>query len=440
MVKVTGFLRGAKGKFQGATVYTSGGETIMREVVDVKNPQTDAQLIQRVIVKTVNAQYKEMKDIVNHSFEGRSMGKECQQRFLSLNSRFIRQRASELQAQGDSLNDFVNFMPVKSFKYMPTVVFVSEGSLPTVEATITAATSGVAAIAQFAAPANTYKSIIDEYGLQRGDQITLLAVEKNAQGDYRFNYARIILDPRTEEGLQASLDTPFIVEGAVNCPNSRNEGNFRYLGYDAETNNVQYRFILGQVAAAGIIVSRKGNDYYFRSTCKLVLNEEVLGSDATSLMGALDASKGGAVIDMEANPIYLNNAGVGGAQAQAGESGGSVDPDPQPSEAQVSDNVKFNATSGNFTSSVSGGNVSITEQLTGIEVSGTNLDSAGIKAGTTNNAAAATALTLSANNTKATYTPAEPMAAGSSLYVFKGDTLWFVATVIAENQEGGSGD
>lgn len=439
MAKVKGFLKGASGKFMGASVYTSGGETIIREIGDVKNPQTDPQLIQRVIVKTVNAQYKTMKDIVNHSFEGRSMGKACQQRFLSLNTRFIRQRASELQAQGDSLNDFVNFMPIKSYKYMPTVVYVSEGTLPQVPATITPATQGLAPIAQFAA-ANTYKSIIDTYGLERGDQLTFLVIEKNMSGEYRFHYARVILDPRTEEGLQASLDVPFIVDGAINQPNGRNEGNFRYLGYDATTGNIQWRMILGDAAAAGIIVSRKGSDYYFRSTCKLVLNEAVLGTDATSLMGALETSKGGDVIDLENNPIYLNNAGVGGAQAPAGESGGSVDPEPQPGEAVVSENVVFNATSGNVTNSVSGGSVSVTEQLTGIEVSGQNLNLADIKAGTTNNVAAATALTLSGNNTKATYTAASAMAAGSSLFVFKGGVLWFTCTVIAADQEGGSGD
>jgi hypothetical protein len=170
MAKVKGLLKGAKGKYAGGTLYSSGGETILREVVDVKNPSTVAQVLQRVIAKQVGAQYKAMKEIANHSFEGRGLGAECANRFRSLNLRFIRERAAELQAAGTSLYDFVQFQPIKSTKYTPTVVYISEGTLPEVPAAITPNSDQTNAQMKVALSANTYKAWLDAYELQRGDQ------------------------------------------------------------------------------------------------------------------------------------------------------------------------------------------------------------------------------------------------------------------------------
>jgi len=70
-----------------------------------------------------------------------------------------------------------------------------------------------------------------------------------------------------------------------------------------------------------------------------------------------------------------------------------------------------------------------------VAISGAALDTFNLKAGTTNDAAAANALTLNAGNTSAEWTG--NVADNGVLYVFKNGTLWF--TVTAHVEEGGGG-
>ena len=48
----------------------------------VKNPKTNAQTLQRVLVKAVGMLYAMLKFICNHSFEGVSNGFQCMNKFL----------------------------------------------------------------------------------------------------------------------------------------------------------------------------------------------------------------------------------------------------------------------------------------------------------------------------------------------------------------------
>ena len=51
MAKTGFWLKGATGKLAGAALQKgANGETIMREIVTPKNPQTEAQMIQRIVV------------------------------------------------------------------------------------------------------------------------------------------------------------------------------------------------------------------------------------------------------------------------------------------------------------------------------------------------------------------------------------------------------
>ena len=54
MAKSGFWLKGAQGKLAGATMYKdANGDTVMREVVAPKNPQTTSQMVQRIIMCTV---------------------------------------------------------------------------------------------------------------------------------------------------------------------------------------------------------------------------------------------------------------------------------------------------------------------------------------------------------------------------------------------------
>lgn len=359
MAKIkSGQLAGAQGKV-GSIVYqkSASGETVARQYVMPKNPKTLAQRFQRVITKTVGENYKKMKAICDHSFEGRSMGYACANRFRSLNAVRFRERASYLQSQGISLYEYFNFMAIGASKYSPAAVFVSEGSLPQVYTSIANGKLILAGVAE-----NTYKAVMDAVHAQRGDQMTFVTVEKNANNDYTFQFSRIILDPRQNNG-SAALSVAFLGEnGAINCPNQRNNGTYSALAINGT--NLEVKLTNGTVVAAGIIMSRKSDKTWLRSTCQLALSEEGLGDDALSLMQAAEESDQPAYVDLESEQ-YLNNAGVGGVE---GTSHGTS------SDANVA-TLSTEAVINGASQSIRGGSVG-TNSLTSLILKGSNLTGA----------------------------------------------------------------
>lgn len=356
MAKIkSGELVGAQGKV-GSVVYqkSASGDTVARRYVIPKNPKTLAQRFQRVITKTVGENYKKMKLICDHSFEGRSMGYACANRFRSLNAVRFRERAAYLQAQGISLYEYFNFIGIGSTKYAPAAVFVSEGSLQQVYTSIAGGKLVLAGVAE-----NTYKAIMDACHAQRGDQMTFVTVEKNANNDYTFQFARVILDPRQNNGA-AALTVAFLGENnAINCPNQRNNGNFAAIAINGT--NLEVKLTSGTVVAAGIIMSRKSGQTWLRSTCQLALSEEGLGEDALSLMQAAEEGDSPAYIDIDSEQ-YLNNAGVGGVE------GSSSAPTQDPDTPQLSNTASINGAS----QSITGGSVAVTS-LTSVALNGSNL-------------------------------------------------------------------
>lgn len=311
MAKTGFWLNGAKGKVAGTTIYQSNGETVMRVINrSVKNPRTTAQLIQRIITKTVAKQYSAMKEIVDHSFEGVTAGAKTMAMFRSVNNNLIRERIAAAQQAGDKFDEIFNFIPLKTNKFIPAPVQLSEGILPQVVVTSAADIASCQL-----GTVNTYQGVLNYLGLERGDQLTFVTVEKN-NGNYQFNFCRVILDPRESDGSAAPLSTAFIGENNnVVKPSFRNEGSFANLSF-RETGTVGFaiKYDFGVVAAA-VIVSRKVNNDWLRSKAMLVVNTQGLEDDDISLQEALDLAIQGTEIYTDSQR-YLNNAGVGGPQEE----------------------------------------------------------------------------------------------------------------------------
>lgn len=404
------WLQGAKGKAGEASIYQSGGNTIIRKATsNVKNPQTYGQMIQRVIAKTTMNQYSALQEIANHSFQGLPAGSKCMQRFLSRNMNYFRQRAAEIYNAGGSLYEFVQFAPVGSVKFTPAAVILSEGKLPTMSVSIPAG-GNVAALECNTAP-RTYASVISGLGLKRGDQLTFVTIEKNLQGDYLPHYARVILDPREDDGTPASLDTEFCSHEMVVKPNKRNQGNFQRLdGGALLENKIAFRMTSGKVVAAGVIVSRRAKGSWMRSYCKLVLSEAALGTDYCSLGTAVDRSLQTSELVAE-NELYLNNAGSGGAQGEA-------DVNHPAEDVQLSNMVYINGVQQN----VDGGSVNITGDLRQLVVFGQGLADAAI---VVKNSAGETLATLQSDAEGESAAWQGTIDAGQTVSVNVAGTVWF---------------
>ena len=389
----------------------------MAENRHVKNPKTSAQTLQRVLVKVVALAYAMLKAICNHSFEGVTNGFQCMNKFKKVNLRYLRERAATLQSLGQSLNQFYQFMPLQGEKWSPFAAIISMGHLPEVSVGIDAEGGHKAYVNT---PSRTYADFVNSWGLQRGDQVTFVTVQKR-QGKYEVNYARLILNPRNADGSGAPMTTEIVdSQGEFPCSNWKNQLNFSTFEFDTD----HFNFVLGRggdVVAAGIIVSRKDKSGgWFRSNCQLVLNEAGLGSDLCSLAEAVEKSYATYEIDMESE-FYLNNAATGGTGTTEDVSpsggGGGVEPG-EPS-------FNTTATINGVNQSISGGSVTATAPITSVAVSGTNLGDVAFTAKVDGTGDAINPTSHDANG--ASFTGLN-VAAGHRLMVYRGGNLWFTIT------------
>lgn len=336
MAKVGFWLKGANGKLAGATVYQSNGETLMREVVKPTDAKTTGQVLQRIVMHTVMSSYSLMKSICDHSFEGIKKGQDTMAYFMKQNVQFCREKIATMQQQGSSAYDMYNFMPLGRKGFTPNQYLISMGSLPQIKSYILDDSTQRGYLAGFAA--NTYEDVIKTLGLQRGDQVTFCIVRSTTESlmGYEFKYARVILDPTNADGSAADLSSPFIVDGAINLPSARNEGDF-YFEF-----NESKQIVFGVSASEGgianaVIASRKGADgNWLRSTSYMTYIE---GAYETYNLGeCLDMAKEGTANPIvTTNALYLNNAGSNaGASGEGSSPVVPVDPTPTPGAASIS--------------------------------------------------------------------------------------------------------
>ena len=275
-------------------------------------------------------------------------------------------------------------------------------------------------------PSRTYADFVDSWGLQRGDQVSFVTVQKR-QGRYEVNYARIVLNPRNANGSGAPMTTEIVdSQGEFPCSNWKNQLNFSTFEFDTDHIN----FVLGRggdVVAAGIIVSRKDKSGgWFRSNCQLVLNEAGLGSDLCSLAEAVERSYATYDIDMESE-LYLNNAGAGGTGSTEDvtpSGGGGV----EPSQPNYDTAARINGVS----QSITGGSVTATAPITSVVVSGTNLGDVVFTAKVDGTGEAINPTSHDANGASFTGLNVEAV---HSLTVYRGGTVWF--TITAQDSGGG---
>lgn len=130
MAKAGFWLRGARGKLAGASMGKGqNGQTIIREIVTPKNPRTEKQLWQRAIMATVMQAYAAGKEIFDHSFQGYSVGSQCQREFVSRNARYLRELfAKDYGTQAAEEDCVANATAPKTKTVVPNKYIISSGS------------------------------------------------------------------------------------------------------------------------------------------------------------------------------------------------------------------------------------------------------------------------------------------------------------------------
>lgn len=290
----------ARGKVGSLVFSRANGQQIVRARAEVvKNPQTDAQVIQRILLNTISQAYSRMSSICDHSFEGVKAGQDSMSYFMKANLNAIRAKLAE---QGSIDTDEVYSTPIGQSFLASNDYIISKGSLPVVNAN-DVANNGMG----FNIGTGSYNAVINRYGLQRGDQLTFCLVRMDAQNVVTFKYARIILDPRNDDGTEASMSVQLFSDGAVNKPNPKNEVN------DFTFTNIGDEWLIsaGNTTIAGcVIASRQKEDgTWMRSNSNMVTNS--IFPVGMTVADALADFRSGS-IDV-VNPKFLNNAVKSGA-------------------------------------------------------------------------------------------------------------------------------
>lgn len=212
---ILGQMRGSIGDI---VFYRGNGEQLSRSRNRrPANPRTDSQLITRIILKTCSTAYsKLMYDYANQTFQGAKIGAENQRKFMSANTKIIR----------DYIKlgyDDMNFNGKDDVAAMLNRYRVSEGNLPSLNATVNipVPNSSVLSVGQaftIAGTEPTYQEISDGFGLAPGTQLTFLLCNIR-QGTINYvQRKRVILSPASGD-----MSVPFIANGAINDPNPAND-------------------------------------------------------------------------------------------------------------------------------------------------------------------------------------------------------------------------
>lgn len=305
----------ARGKVGSIVFSRQNGKQVTRAKAEkVRNPQTEKQVLQRILLNTISQAYSRMSAITDHSFEGKITPAENMAAFMKRNMNDLRAKISAAVAAGQSFSDIFNFTPIGSANFVYNPLVISMGALPKVP--VVSVTSGTGAKTG-AVAINTYQGVLDAFNLQRGDQLTFINICEDNLGNKYFYYNRVILNPVDDNGVNLPLSTAFIADGEIVSPSPKNEGSFAALQYAADG----ITFAIGNTAvkAAAVIVSReKGDGSWSRSEASLILDPTAIEEsiDAMTLQDAIDAfSENSVGLD---NAKYLNNASFkGGASAQA---------------------------------------------------------------------------------------------------------------------------
>lgn len=293
------------------------------------NPQSPAQMVQRIIMSSVGKAYSFMQAICNHSFEGFETGQLSQRKFMEVNVGLMRDRVADVLAypveEVIRSSEAFNFSFKNDYAPVANPWQISAGSLPSL--TMAPETDGFASclyIPAFEGATSadiTYADVVAGLGAQRGDQLTFVQISHDNSktghdGDVLtgFRFARIILEPASGD-----MTTKFFAgNNQVTDPNPRNEGSFDTLYFSQNEGQPGLGFRVRDIATPGsgyapdralvgstVILSRQVGGRWLRSTQFLQLRFTSGASQlkASTLGLAYDTYRLGAASD-----LYLNQA------------------------------------------------------------------------------------------------------------------------------------
>ena len=262
-----------RGSIGDVTFYRADGQQLSRvRNRRPKNPKTEAQLYQRAIMATVVKAYQAGKAIFDHSFEGFSVGAQCQRQFMSLNAKMLRQLvATDINTPIATNSQRARVVAPGTSVPVANPFILSRGSYQQNLFTFDSARI------EFKLPEATSEETVAQYaarvGLIAGDIYTFvvlaekkdIAYESSVHDDVlaslnycSFGYVRLIV----KDGLSNVNDAAESYEQLFNVQTS---------GGDFERSNAQLRdFEISLGLGIGNLLSKNPEDYTYTGAIGLI--------------------------------------------------------------------------------------------------------------------------------------------------------------------------
>lgn len=269
MAKSKSFFGLRKGSTKSHTYSVLDGQQVTKDrVYDVKNPRTEGQMKQRMLMTTVGAAYKFMKSIADHSFEGKASGMACMREFNSRNLNLFKKAAGA--------NGHVAFNEYKDGDINPLPFILSNGSLPGFNFKLNASSQLEISFDPTESDFSTAEGIYAAMGIKKNDLVTFCSVigeggiinnvfEYTAE---RFDVVRLVADK------SGAVATP--VEAFTVSTNN----------VDATVNIVaegsKLTITSGECDFGAVIQSRKADTNWLRSSAVMVVSADLIDGVQTA--------------------------------------------------------------------------------------------------------------------------------------------------------------
>lgn len=269
MAKHNLFLGTGKGSVGDVTIYRRSGSQVSRvRVRDVANPRTTSQSTQRNFLAPVAKFYAPLAVVLEKSYEGLSKSASY--------SAFLKKNIEKAKENGWYLDKGTPFFPLPYQVSRGTIKPVSynwdQNGQVVIKVTPTSQTQTVGAASQ---------AFINA-GYAAGDQVTIIEIVDDGEGNYYPRTGRFILEPASSVPLNSIMP-----------------------GLHVAIENI----LLMDMVAAAVIVSRFENGQWRRSTQSMTVEQNLM-DDVTSEAArkAAIASYGNNVASNDGD-VYLDGAG-----------------------------------------------------------------------------------------------------------------------------------
>ena len=269
MAKSKSFFGLRKGSTKSHTYSVLDGQQVTKDrVYDVKNPRTEGQMKQRMLMTTVGAAYKFMKSIADHSFEGKSSGMACMREFNSRNLNRFKKAAGA--------NGSVAFNEYKDGDINPLPFILSAGSLQGFDFKLNGTSQLEIVFDAADADFTTAEGIYAAMGIKRNDLVTFCSVvgEGGVVGgvfEYaaeRFDVVRLVAD---KTGPVAKPADAFTIST-----------NNQDATISVAAAGTTLTIASGECDFGAVIQSRKQETNWLRSSAVMVVSDDLIDGVKTA--------------------------------------------------------------------------------------------------------------------------------------------------------------